>query len=97
MANAHHTNQPPPRAPYPQRPRPPIPRPRLQLLFPLNNHHRSPRPLTRRRPLACDTSEHATDLIAPTASNHRRGYQTVAHTNWDPTNDQSLILSLPLQ
>jgi len=44
--------------------------------------------------LACDTSEHATDLIA---MYHRRGYQTVAHTNWDLTNYQSLILSLPLQ
>ena len=44
--------------------------------------------------LACDTSQHATDLIA---MYQRRAYQIVAHTNWDLTNYQSVILSLPLQ
>jgi len=40
--------------------------------------------------IACDTSEHATDLIAMYI---RRGYRQVASTSWDVTNYTSVVLS----
>ncbi len=44
--------------------------------------------------LACDTSEHATELIA---TYHRRGYREVSDVDWRPdVNYRSVILSLQL-
>ena len=40
--------------------------------------------------LACDTSEHATKLIA---LYQRRGYRRVGHADWDVTNYKSIVLS----
>jgi len=44
------------------------------------------------RHLACDTSEHATELIAMYA---RRGFAIVGTTQWDAVNYRSVILSKP--
>lgn len=44
--------------------------------------------------VACDTSEHATELIA---MYERRGYRYVEHADWRPkVNYRSVILALPL-
>lgn len=44
--------------------------------------------------LACDTSEHATDLVG---LYQRRGYRQVGATDWDITNYQSVVLSRSLK
>ncbi len=44
--------------------------------------------------LALDTSEHAHDLIR---MYKKRGYQIVAHTQWDTTNYRSVIMSKDLK
>ncbi|MEO1130718.1 MAG: GNAT family N-acetyltransferase [Planctomycetota bacterium] len=43
--------------------------------------------------IACDTSEHATELIATYT---RRGYREVARTEWEVTNYVSVVLSRSL-
>lgn len=43
--------------------------------------------------IACDTSEHAVDLISTYT---RRGYRVVSHADWDVTNYRSVVLSRSL-